>query len=167
MCYRRDRVCLILLCVISIYISSSGCIPDSKVHGANMGSIWGRQNPGGPMLAPWTLLSGMLWCVNDLYSNPIKSPHKNLLFSFQIPSETGWKLPYQTIIPRPHLCIHYTNIYSCATAPILQLNLHLSDEIVCQNYFILLAYVMHVNEVVVASPFLQISAWSTWVIQCV
>ena len=23
-------------------------IPDSKVHGANMGPIWGRQDPGGP-----------------------------------------------------------------------------------------------------------------------
>ena len=22
--------------------------PDSKVHGANVGSIWGRQDPGGP-----------------------------------------------------------------------------------------------------------------------
>ena len=22
--------------------------PDSKVHGANMGSIWGRQDSGGP-----------------------------------------------------------------------------------------------------------------------
>ena len=32
--------------------------PDSKVHGANMGPIWGRQDLGGPMLAPWTLLSG-------------------------------------------------------------------------------------------------------------
>ena len=32
--------------------------PDNKVHGANMGPIWGRQDPGGPMLAPWTLLSG-------------------------------------------------------------------------------------------------------------
>ena len=31
---------------------------DSKVHGANMGPIWGRQM--GPMLAPWTLLSGKL-----------------------------------------------------------------------------------------------------------
>ena len=28
----------------------AGCygIPDSKAHGANMGHIWGRQNPGGP-----------------------------------------------------------------------------------------------------------------------
>ena len=28
--------------------------PNSKVHGANMGPIWGRQD-----LAPWTLLSGV------------------------------------------------------------------------------------------------------------
>ena len=28
------------------------CIPDSKVHGANMGPIWGRQDPGGPHIGP-------------------------------------------------------------------------------------------------------------------
>ena len=32
--------------------------PDSKVHGANMGRAWGRQDPGGPRVDPWTLLSG-------------------------------------------------------------------------------------------------------------
>ena len=26
--------------------------PDSKVHGANMGPIWGRHNPGGSHVAP-------------------------------------------------------------------------------------------------------------------
>ena len=26
--------------------------PGSKVHGANMGSIWGRQDPGGPHIGP-------------------------------------------------------------------------------------------------------------------
>ena len=26
--------------------------PDSQVHGANMGSIWGRQDPGGPHVGP-------------------------------------------------------------------------------------------------------------------
>ena len=25
---------------------------DSKVHGANMGPIWGRQDPGGPQIVP-------------------------------------------------------------------------------------------------------------------
>ena len=27
-------------------------IPDSKVHGANMGPIWGRHDPGGPHVGP-------------------------------------------------------------------------------------------------------------------
>ena len=26
--------------------------PDSKVHGADMGPIWGRQDPGGPHVGP-------------------------------------------------------------------------------------------------------------------
>ena len=26
--------------------------PDSRVHGANMGPIWGRQDPGGPHVGP-------------------------------------------------------------------------------------------------------------------
>ena len=33
-------------------------VPDSKVYGANMGPIWGRQDPGGPHVGPWNLLSG-------------------------------------------------------------------------------------------------------------
>ena len=27
-------------------------IPESKVQGANMGPIWGRQDPGGPHVGP-------------------------------------------------------------------------------------------------------------------
>ena len=27
-------------------------IPDSKIHGANMGPIFGRQDPGGPNVGP-------------------------------------------------------------------------------------------------------------------
>ena len=30
----------------------SGMSPDSKVRGANMGPIWGRQDPGGPRDGP-------------------------------------------------------------------------------------------------------------------
>ena len=29
--------------------------PDNKVHGANMGPIWGRQDPGGPHVGPMNL----------------------------------------------------------------------------------------------------------------
>ena len=29
-----------------------GTVPDSKVHGTNMGIIWGQQDPGGPHVGP-------------------------------------------------------------------------------------------------------------------
>ena len=31
---------------------ASYAIPDSKVHGANMGPTWDRQGPGGPHVGP-------------------------------------------------------------------------------------------------------------------
>ena len=37
-------------------VMSCGCNPDSKVHGANMGPIWGRQDPGGPHVGPMKLV---------------------------------------------------------------------------------------------------------------
>ena len=30
-------------------------VPDSKVHGANMRPIWGRQDPGGPHVGPMNI----------------------------------------------------------------------------------------------------------------
>ena len=35
--------------------AQSGNHPDSKVHGANMGPTWGRQDPGGPHVGPMDL----------------------------------------------------------------------------------------------------------------
>ena len=32
--------------------------PDSKVHGANIGPTWGRQDPGGSSVGPMNFLSG-------------------------------------------------------------------------------------------------------------
>ena len=40
-------------------------IPDSKVHGANMGPVWGRQDPGGPHVGP--MLSGMIMVTIDVF----------------------------------------------------------------------------------------------------
>ena len=34
--------------------------PDSKVHGANMGPIWGRQDPGGPHVGA---MNFVIWVV--------------------------------------------------------------------------------------------------------
>ena len=33
-----------------IWKGNCKCYPDSKVHGANMGPIWGRRDPGGPLV---------------------------------------------------------------------------------------------------------------------
>ena len=44
-------------------------VPDSKVHGANMGPIWDRQDPGGPHVGP------MNFVISDV-----------MLFSWQYPS---------------------------------------------------------------------------------
>ena len=35
--------------------------PDSKVNGAHMGPIWGRQDPGGPHLGP---INFAIWAIN-------------------------------------------------------------------------------------------------------
>ena len=50
------------------YYANKSRVPDSKVHGANMVPIWGRQDPDGPMLAPWTLLSRVTLNMNVGYS---------------------------------------------------------------------------------------------------
>ena len=34
------------------HLTATFTIPDSKVHGDNMGPIWGRQDPGGPHVGP-------------------------------------------------------------------------------------------------------------------
>ena len=39
-------------------------IPDSKVHGANMRPIWGRQHPGGPHVGP---MNFVIWDTNLLW----------------------------------------------------------------------------------------------------
>ena len=49
--------------MISIRIIRRHDVPDSKVHGANMGSIWGRQDPGGSHVGPMNPLSGAEHCA--------------------------------------------------------------------------------------------------------
>ena len=67
-----------------LYIGLQGSpviIPDSKVHGANMGPIWGRQDPGGPHAGPmnfaiwdckWSapMMSRYVWWSNCCSGSP-------------------------------------------------------------------------------------------------
>ena len=49
--------------------------PDSKDHGANMGPIWGRQDPGGPHVGP------MNFAIWECLPNSLK--HFNFIVIFQ------------------------------------------------------------------------------------
>ena len=42
----------LVVSLVPPYLNSISRVPDSKVHGANMGPIWGRQDPGGPHVGP-------------------------------------------------------------------------------------------------------------------
>ena len=53
-------------------------IPDSKVHGANMGPIWGRQDPGGPHVGPmnlaiWDMHSWIYLFICSVYMGVVES----------------------------------------------------------------------------------------------
>ena len=39
-------------------------IPDSKVHEANMGPIWGRQDPGGPHVGTMNFAIWDIWILS-------------------------------------------------------------------------------------------------------
>ena len=50
--------------------------PDSKVHGANMGSIWGRQDPDGPHVCP---MKFAIWVQTPCRSCDIARTNADLL----------------------------------------------------------------------------------------
>ena len=57
--------------VIQCYVANSFAVRylDSKVHGANMGPIWGQQDPGGPYVGPMNLaiwVHALLSCYKRL-----------------------------------------------------------------------------------------------------
>ena len=47
-----------------LYNHCGSYVPDSKVHGANMGPIWGRQDPGGPHVGPMNF--GIWDCIGTV-----------------------------------------------------------------------------------------------------
>ena len=50
-----------------IYLKMS---PDSKVHWANMGPIWGRQDPGGPQVGSMNFAIWVIWKMAAILSWP-------------------------------------------------------------------------------------------------
>ena len=50
--FENERVCINIR-MMKRAMKATNPVPDSKVHGANMGPIWGRQDPGGSHVGPW------------------------------------------------------------------------------------------------------------------
>ena len=71
----RSCFVVVILSVLSRLVRSIHNDPDSKVHGANMGPIWGRQDPGGPHVGPmnlaiWGYKSGLFHRFKGNHSCP-------------------------------------------------------------------------------------------------
>ena len=52
--------------------------PDSKIHGANLGPIWGRKDPGGAHVGP---MNFAIWVVYHQLSECIKNPFTFVMLS--------------------------------------------------------------------------------------
>ena len=67
---------------LSSVIMTSGqhLAPDSKVHGTNMGPIWGQQDPGGPHVGPMNfVIWGMLRYIVIYQRGILAVIHLNVL----------------------------------------------------------------------------------------
>ena len=60
-------------CFFYVEVTTNQCpspnyaYPDSKVHGTNMGPIWGRQDPGGSHVGPTKFA---IWVANFVMKKP-------------------------------------------------------------------------------------------------
>ena len=62
-----DELTTMPISVLPKYITFivSKAYPDSKVHGANVGPVWGRQDPGGPHVGPMDFSIRVRTTVDD------------------------------------------------------------------------------------------------------
>ena len=77
-------ICIVrLACVLNTQNT-----PDSKVHGANMGPTWGRQDPGGPHVGP---MNFAIWDVVTLeFETVFDSAGKGVDLLWFLCDEDSW-----------------------------------------------------------------------------
>ena len=115
-CYRRYNGCDGL--EGKGHTNSGDIIPDNKTHGANMGPIWGRQDPGGPHICPMIFA---IWVSSTRYLGDFKYPFMTEHFQcFYLYEVFNW-MKYRHILfnaikihqPRigNYMCIRYFHWY--------------------------------------------------------
>ena len=71
--------------------------PDSKVHGANMGPIWGREDPGGPHVGPMNFaIWDIIWTNHD--TEAFEMQHTRML--------SGYVASQKPLRQESNLCIY-------------------------------------------------------------
>ena len=110
--------------------------PDSKVDGANMGPIWGRQDPGGPHVGP---MNFAIWgYIHVSHSNQLYHIHyKSTLLEYKLGQF------YSTIISTWHNPSGNNIVYSSEWVDTLWqhwTNLHNLINVSIQHYSIKQAY---------------------------
>ena len=100
-----------------IKTSKSVCIvPDSKVHGANMGPIWGQQDPCRPHVCPMSFaiwgrmraqsgqvnvsVSSIQWCDKSVHDDVIKWKHLPRYWAFVRGIHRSPRIPQQRQVTR-------------------------------------------------------------------
>ena len=91
------------------------CHSDSKVHGANMGPIWGRQDPDGPHVGP---MDFAIWAITH-HSNTF-ALDRCLIVIDPRAAVSGW--PFSSLqAPMCQLCIWYMSArFFCEVFPCLR-----------------------------------------------
>ena len=90
--------------------------PDSKVHGDNMGPTRVLLAPGGPMLAPWTLLSGYwnsaVWVHSQWNQLDVKLPARlSLLTTVMCPGNMPTTHLEENNMESDHIKYTHTNTH--------------------------------------------------------
>ena len=83
--------------------------PGSKVHGANMGLIWGRQDPGGPHVSPMNYLGRYIWANGRTRVAPPRS--HNAIYHVRL--EIDSPLPILTSVLFDATLGYSWGVYSC------------------------------------------------------
>ena len=84
--------------------------PESKVHGANMGPIWGRQDPGGPHVDP---MNFAIWVIpQEHQQQPGRCIHQILAYPFILESER-YHLSSLVIVIIIIIIVNLLPFYSC------------------------------------------------------
>ena len=88
-----------------------GHYPDSKIHGANMGPTWGRQDPGGPHVRPmnfaiWVYIlpsSATLSVLCNYFTENLKCHDRTALYFRMSYNYNRIWYTFKTYFPRIHI----------------------------------------------------------------